>query len=52
MKAKLLVAALAVAICAVIAVLAWSKSHAITAVIPYFPHRRETSLTTKASALP
>ena len=37
---KLRVVAKAVAICAVIAVLAWSKSRAITVVIPYFPHRR------------
>jgi hypothetical protein len=37
---KLRVVAKAVAICAVIAVLAWSKSRAITVVIPYVPHRR------------
>ncbi len=48
MRSKLLLAAQALAICAVIGVLAWSKSHGVTAVIPYFPHRRnETSLTVR-----
>jgi hypothetical protein len=37
---KLRVAAQAVAICGVIAFMAWTKARHITAVIPYFPHRR------------
>ena len=37
MRAKLIAAVHAAAIIAVIAVLAWSKSHGITAVIPYVP---------------
>ena len=41
---KLLRAVHAVAICGVIAVLAWTKSNGITVLIPYFPHRRETLL--------
>jgi hypothetical protein len=44
---KLRVAAQAVAICGVIAFMAWTKSRGITFVIPYFPHRR-TSLAVRA----
>jgi hypothetical protein len=44
---KLRVVAQAVAICGVIAVMAWSKSHGITAVIPYFPHRRSLAVRAK-----
>jgi hypothetical protein len=45
MRSKLVLAAQAVAICGVIAFMAWTKSRGITGVIPYFPHRRnETSL--------
>ena len=36
-----------VAICGVIAVLAWTKSQGITAVIPYFPHRRSLAVRAK-----
>jgi len=41
MRAKLITVARAVAICVVIAVLAWSKSHGTTIVLPYFPHQRK-----------
>ena len=44
---KLRVAAQAVAICGVIAVLAWSKSHAVTVALPYFPHRRSLAVRAK-----
>jgi hypothetical protein len=48
MQSKLLLAAQALAICGVIAFMAWTKSRGITGVIPYFPHRRnETSLTVR-----
>ncbi|PYU68787.1 MAG: hypothetical protein DMG49_15180 [Acidobacteria bacterium] len=38
--AFILVAAQVIAICAVVAVMAWTKAHGFTGVIPYFPHRR------------
>jgi hypothetical protein len=44
---KLRVAAQALAICGVIAVMAWTKSQRITAVIPYFPHRRSLAVRAK-----
>jgi hypothetical protein len=51
MKTKLLVAAQAVAICAVIAVLAWSKARGLTLVLPYFPHvRKRDGVTESLSA--
>jgi hypothetical protein len=40
MNAKLVVAIQTVAICGVIAVMAWTKAHGFTGVIPYLPHRR------------
>jgi hypothetical protein len=46
-RSKVLVVAQAVAICGVIAVLAWSKSRGITVVIPYFPHRRSLAVRAK-----
>ena len=41
---RLRIAAQAVAICGVIAFMAWTKSRGITVVIPYFPHRRSYSV--------
>jgi hypothetical protein len=38
---KLRVAAQAVAICAVIAFMSWTKSRGITVLIPHFSHRRQ-----------
>ena len=42
MKRKLVAMIHALAICSVIAVLAWSKTKRVTVTIPFFPHRKQT----------
>jgi len=44
MRMKLLRAVHAVAICATIGVLAWSKARGLTLVLPYFPHRKRDAV--------
>jgi hypothetical protein len=44
---KVLVVAQALAICGVIAVLAWTKARGITAVVPYVPHGRSLAVRAK-----